>query len=201
MSRLIMVDRPGCGLTDKLDYRGVEFKKHSVDFTRGTEPFSLRVKATKESIGLHNAPPGWLYARPTNLRPEFVTVQHIAEELPGAEESWLTMLVEVLRHYKTSYNIKKETVLIKAPAPFVIRDKEGGVNTTGEIAIDMPQARKATISNAGHVPWLDDTAACQRWIRGWNHVRCGNALPGEKKSIFGHLLNGRQTNENDGAII
>jgi hypothetical protein len=33
-SRLIMVDRPGCGLTDMLNYRGVPFRKHSVEFTR-----------------------------------------------------------------------------------------------------------------------------------------------------------------------
>lgn len=32
-SRLIMVDRPGCGLTDKLNYRGIPFRAHAVQFT------------------------------------------------------------------------------------------------------------------------------------------------------------------------
>lgn len=28
-------DRPGCGLTDKIDYRGVPFRQHAVDFITG----------------------------------------------------------------------------------------------------------------------------------------------------------------------
>jgi pimeloyl-ACP methyl ester carboxylesterase len=28
-------DRPGCGLSDKIDYRGVSFRKHAVDFVSG----------------------------------------------------------------------------------------------------------------------------------------------------------------------
>jgi pimeloyl-ACP methyl ester carboxylesterase len=142
---------------------------HTILGVPGLNSFIHAVRATKESIGLPNAPPSWLYARPQNLRPEFMTVQRLAEELPGAEESWLTMVEEVLRHYKTSYNIKNELALIKAPTLFVISDKEDGVNTTGDLAIDMPQARKATISNAGHVPWLDDTDACKRVILGLLH--------------------------------
>ena len=31
---LYLPDRPGCGLTDKVDYRGVPFRKHSVAFVR-----------------------------------------------------------------------------------------------------------------------------------------------------------------------
>lgn len=223
-SRLIMVDRPGCGLTDKLDYRGVAFRQHSVEFTRefldaigvpktsiiassmggyfalafalaypervdkliligsppmindsaprthtllgipGLNRFIYALKATKESFGGPSKPPSWLYARPEKLRPESVAAQQSAEALPGAEESWLTMVEEVLRHYKTTYNVKNELAHIKAPALFVIGDKEGAMDTTGELATAMPNASKVIISNAAHVPWMDDTKACERAI-------------------------------------
>ncbi len=33
---LFAPDRPGCGLTDKIDYRGVPFREHAVDFVKST---------------------------------------------------------------------------------------------------------------------------------------------------------------------
>lgn len=33
--RLIIVDRPGCGLTDPINYRGVDYRSHCVDFILG----------------------------------------------------------------------------------------------------------------------------------------------------------------------
>jgi pimeloyl-ACP methyl ester carboxylesterase len=33
--RVIAPDRPGCGLTDMIDYRGVPFREHSLDFVTG----------------------------------------------------------------------------------------------------------------------------------------------------------------------
>jgi pimeloyl-ACP methyl ester carboxylesterase len=30
--QLFAPDRPGCGMTDKIDYRGVDFRKHAIDF-------------------------------------------------------------------------------------------------------------------------------------------------------------------------
>jgi hypothetical protein len=32
---MFAADRPGCGLTDKIDYRGVPFREHAVDFVTG----------------------------------------------------------------------------------------------------------------------------------------------------------------------
>ena len=34
--RLIAPDRPGCGLSDKVDYRSVAFREHAVDFMKST---------------------------------------------------------------------------------------------------------------------------------------------------------------------
>lgn len=223
-SRLIMVDRPGCGLTDKLNYRSVAFRQHSVEFTRefldaigvrktsiiansmggyfglafalaypervdkliligsppmindsaplphmllgipGLNRFIYALRATKESLGGPAKPLSWLYARPEKLRPESVAAQQSAEALPGAEMSWLTMVEEVVRHYKTTYNLKNELAHIKAPALFVIGDMEGAVDTTRELATTMPNARKLIISDAAHIPWVDDTKACERAI-------------------------------------
>jgi len=221
-SRLIMVDRPGCGLTDKLDYRGVAFRQHSVEFTRdfldaigvrktsiiansmggyfalafalaypervdkliligapplindsvpdthmllgvpGLNRFIYALKATKESFGGPSKPPSWLYARPEKRRPESVSAQQLAEALPGAEESWLTMVEEVIRHYNSAYNLKHELSHIQAPALFVIGDRELDMDTTGELASTMPNASKVIISNAAHIVWSDDTRACER---------------------------------------
>ncbi len=223
-SRLIMVDRPGCGLTDKLNYRGVSFRRHSVEFTRefldsigvrktsiiansmggyfalafalaypervdkliligspplinDTVPITHRLlgvpwlnrliyalKATKESFGGPSKPPSWLYARPEMRRPEYVTAQQSADALPGAEESWLTMVEDVVRNWNTAYNVKNELAHIQAPALFVIGDRELDVNTTGQLATTMPKASKVIISNAAHIPWVDDTRTCERAI-------------------------------------
>jgi pimeloyl-ACP methyl ester carboxylesterase len=223
-SRLVMVDRPGCGLTDKLNYQDIAFRQHSVEFTRafldsisvektsiiassmggyfalafalaypepvdkliligsppminasapwahtilgipGLNRFIYATKAFKESLGIHNTPPSWLYANPAKLRPELVEAQAVAEALPGAELSWLSMVEVVVRNYKTSYNLRKELIQIRTPVLFVSGDGEGGVNTTGELATVMPQARQAIVRNAGHIPWVDDTEACQRLI-------------------------------------
>ena len=233
-SRPILVDRPGCGLTDKLNYRGIPFRRHSVEFTRsflnavsvektsiiansmggyfalafalaypervdkliligsppmintsapwaltilgipGLNRFIYAVKATKESLGIHNAPPSWRYANPAKLRPEAVEVQAMAEALPGAEESWLSMVEEVIRNYKTGYNLRKELIQIRARVLFIIGDREDGVDTTRQLEDAMPRARKATIRNAGHIPWVDDTDACQRLILDF---------PAEKRTI------------------
>ncbi len=42
---LFAPDRPGCGLTGKIDYRGVSFREHAVDF----------VKSTMDGLELHKA--------------------------------------------------------------------------------------------------------------------------------------------------
>jgi pimeloyl-ACP methyl ester carboxylesterase len=222
-SHLIMVDRPGCGLTDKLNYRGVSFRQHSVKFTRefldsigvrktsiiansmggyfalafalaypervdkliligappliidslpsthvllgipGLNRFIYALKATKESFGGPSKPPSWLYARPEQRRLESVAAQQSADALPGAEESWLTMVEEVIRNWHT-YNIKNELGRIQAPTLFVIGDKELNADTTGELATTMPNAIKVIISNAAHITWSDDPRACERAI-------------------------------------
>lgn len=224
ISRLIMVDRPGCGLTDKLNYRGISFRQHSVGFTRefldsigvrktsiignsmggyfavafalaypdrvdkliligdppmvthdrvdlghrmlsirGLNSFLYALQATAESLGGPGKPPSWLYARPETLRPEFIAAQRSAQALPGAEESWLTMVEEVLRHYKTTYNLKNELDRLQASTLFIVGDKED-INTTGEFTAVMPKATKVVIPNAAHIVWADDTQACARAI-------------------------------------
>ncbi len=224
-SRLIMVDRPGCGLTDKLNYRGISFRQHSVEFTRefldsigvrktsiignsmggyfavaflrlaypdrvdkliligdppmvtndrvdlghrilsirGLNSFLFALQATAESLGGPVKPPSWLYARPEKLRPEFIAAQRSAQALPGAEESWLTMVEEVLRHYKTTYNLRNKLDRLQASTLFIVGDKED-INTTGEFTAVMPKATKVVIPNAAHIVWADDTQACERAI-------------------------------------
>jgi hypothetical protein len=68
---------------------------HRILGTRGLNRWIYPLRATKESLGSINRPLGFLYAHPERLRSEEIEVQRAAEALPGAGESWLTMVEEV----------------------------------------------------------------------------------------------------------
>jgi pimeloyl-ACP methyl ester carboxylesterase len=224
-SRLIMVDRPGCGLTDKINYRGVPFREHAVEFTRdfldaigvqktailgnsmggyfalafalaypdrvtsliligappmisehldpghrvigipGLNRWIYALRATMASFGVSAKPPGFLYAHPEKLTSPEIEAQRAAEALPGAEDSWLTMVEQVTGggRYASAYNLRNELAPVRPPTLIIIGDRDG-IDTTQQVASTMPEARKVIVRDAAHIPWVDDTGTCTRLI-------------------------------------
>jgi len=137
---------------------------HRILGIRGLNRWIYALEATKEALGVRLKPPAFLYARPERLRPEFITAQRSAQALPGAEESWLTMVEEVTRgKARKTYILEKELVRIQAPTLFVIGAKDS-IDTTGELPVVIPSAKKVLIPNAAHIAWVDDLQACERTI-------------------------------------
>ena len=217
---LYLPDRPGCGLTDKVNYRGVPFRQHSVAFLKGfldavgvervslvgnsmggyfAFAFALAYPARVSKIAIIGAAPlindampiphrvlsipgvnRWVWARvsaraalpralfaqPEKLRPEVLQSARVGAGLPGAVESWLTMVeaVGTLAGFRRRCSLKDEMKEIAAPTLFIQGDKDGfgTVESVQKVQNEIPNSRMEVVSNAGHVPWYDETENCAR---------------------------------------
>ena len=211
---LYLPDRPGCGLSDKLNYRGIDFRQHSVAFVKSfldvaglRQPslvgnsmggyfalaFALAYPERVHKVAIIGAAPlindampiphrllsvpglnRWiwsrisarrtplraLYAQPQNLRPEVSICARVGGGLPGAVESWLTMVEEIgsLMGFNRRFSIKEEMHSLRVPTLFIQGDKDGlgTVASVQSVQSNMSDARIEIIRNAGHLPWYDE---------------------------------------------
>jgi pimeloyl-ACP methyl ester carboxylesterase len=213
-------DRPGCGLTDKVDYRGVDLRKHAVSWLSETMDqlglqrvslignsmggyfslvFSLAYPERVDRLVLVGEPAGsmprphlshqllakrgvnaLLYA--TKLKPspqsiraghERLLVRHAerlpeeywacalaATTLPGAQQSWLTIVEQGITWWgasKLTYALRPELPQLRVPSLFLwgAEDRLGPALRGQEMAALMPQGRAIIVPDAGHLLWLD----------------------------------------------
>jgi pimeloyl-ACP methyl ester carboxylesterase len=214
------LDRPGCGLSTKVDYRSVDLRRHAVDVLASTlDGLGLeRIDLVGSSMGGYwslvfalahpervrklvlvgepagSAPrppiPHWLLSTPivnrvlyaTKLKPSPATVResfrrwlvadvrrvsnrqmevaYAAAVLPGAQQSWLTILergISAGGASRMTYPLRPELSHLRTPSLFVWgeQDRFGPPRLGWEMARRMPDARVEVVADAGHLVWLD----------------------------------------------
>jgi pimeloyl-ACP methyl ester carboxylesterase len=214
-------DRPGCGLTDKIDYRGVPFREHAVDFVTGVLDVLKLPKAAlvgnsmggywslvfalarPERVGklvligevAGSSPPkpdaprpppreaskasventralygAVLVANVDRVPEEVLEADYAGSVLPGAAQSWDTMLEEIGRERRgLTYALRPELKNLKPETLFIWGDKDTfGPPTLGqEMASLAPHARCEVIRGAGHLVWLDEPEQCAKLTIGF----------------------------------
>ncbi len=213
-------DRPGCGLTDMLNYRGVPLREHAVDFvlstmdalglktanlvgnsmggyfalvfalaypdrvqrlvtvgepagSSATIPPANRLLAMRGLNGLMYATvmkPGVaatyegfrriLVAHPERLSPAYLDCCTAASEIPGATESWLTLLEDchmTSGRSTLTYSLRPELPKLSMPTLLIWGDKDsfGPPSLAKEMAQSMPHGHAVIVPDAGHLAWLD----------------------------------------------
>jgi len=211
--RLYALDRSGCGLTDKFDFRETDLREHAVDVITGlmdalelpkaalvgnsmgglwAMQFALAKpdRVTKLVLlgepagsGPATAPPppaaknqslqslrGFYAARlvadVSRVPEEFLAVDLAGRQLPGAADSWNTMIEKIGKDKCGAYSLRPELKGLRTPTLFVWGDKDRfGVPTLGEeMAKLAPKARCVVLRDAGHLPWLDRPDECNRLV-------------------------------------
>lgn len=213
-------DRPGCGLTDMFNYRGVPLREHAVSFvlrtmdalglksanlvgnsmggyfalvfalahpervkrlvtvgepagSSATIPPANRVLAMRGLNGLMFATlmkPGAsatyegfkriLVAHPDRLSHAYLDCCTAASEIPGATESWLTLLEDchiTSGRSTLTYSLRPELPKLPMPTLLIWGDKDsfGPPSLAEEMAQSMPHGRSEVVPDAGHLAWLD----------------------------------------------
>lgn len=109
-----------------------------------------------------------LVADDSKVSDELVALGIAASSLPGAELAWRTLLESFvgLGGIRRRVYIRPEVAALAVPTTFVWGDKDAfAPPASGQGLVEaMPHARLITIKNAGHLPWLDDGAACARAV-------------------------------------
>ncbi len=100
-----------------------------------------------------------LVAHPERLSQTYLACCTAASEIPGATESWLTMLEDVVpdAHSRLSYALRPELGRLAMPVLMIWGEKDsfGPASLASEMAGLMPAGRAETVLDAGHLAWLD----------------------------------------------
>jgi 2-hydroxy-6-oxonona-2,4-dienedioate hydrolase len=116
---------------------------------------------------------GKLVANIDRLSEELLACMAEGAVLPGAVESWITMVERafspsgmglVFSDSQLTWALRSELGRMDSPTLLLWGDKDPfGAPTLGqEMAKLMPHATCAVIPNAGHLPWLDEPELCAR---------------------------------------
>lgn len=103
--------------------------------------------------------PPFLVAQPHLIPSDHLVMGDLAARLPGVQESFRSMLEEVLtiRGFNPAYYIRDELDRVKAPTLFIWGGQDMfAPPQSGEEAIEqMPNARIEIIPDVGHLPWME----------------------------------------------
>lgn len=105
-----------------------------------------------------------LVADATKLSDEYIKCSYLSSILPSYKISWLTMLENILTisGFRKDYFIGNSMSKVKNPCLFLWGDKDAFQSTSeGEkIAQTMNTVQFVIVTNAGHLPWLDQPEFC-----------------------------------------
>lgn len=108
--------------------------------------------------------PPFLVAQPDLVPKDLLEMGDLAARLPGVQESFLSMLVEVLtiRGFNPTYYIRDELDRVAAPTLFIWGDRDAfAPPASGEEAVErMPNARIVIVPGVGHLPWIEAPEVC-----------------------------------------
>jgi pimeloyl-ACP methyl ester carboxylesterase len=107
-----------------------------------------------------------LVAHPDRLSPAYLDCCTAASEIPGATESWLTLLEDchiTSGRSTLTYSLRPELPKLSMPTLLIWGDKDsfGPPSLAKEMAQSIPHGRAEVVPDAGHLAWLDqpDTVA------------------------------------------
>jgi pimeloyl-ACP methyl ester carboxylesterase len=107
-----------------------------------------------------------LVAHPERLSPAYLNCCTAASEIPGATESWLTLLEDchiTSGRSTLTYSLRPELPKLSMPTLLIWGDKDsfGPPSLAQEMAQSMPDGHAEVVPEAGHLAWLDqpDTVA------------------------------------------
>ena len=101
-----------------------------------------------------------LVAHPDRLSPAYLDCCTAASEIPGATESWLTLLEDcriTTGRSTLTYSLRPELSKLSMPTLLIWGDKDsfGPPSLAREMAQWMPRGRAEVVPDAGHLAWLD----------------------------------------------
>ena len=101
-----------------------------------------------------------LVAHPDRLSPAYLDCCTAALEIPGATESWLTLLEDchiTSGRSTLTYSLRPELSMLSMPTLLIWGDKDsfGPPSLAREMAQMMPRGRSEIVTDAGHLAWLD----------------------------------------------
>ena len=111
-----------------------------------------------------------LVAHPERLSKTYLDCRTAGSEIPGATESWLTMLEDgITKHGRSTltYALRPELAKLTMPTLMIWGDKDtfGPPSLATEMAGMMPQGKAEVIHDAGHLAWLDQPDEVETLIR------------------------------------
>jgi len=121
-------DRPGCGLTDKIDYRGVSFREHAVDFITGV----LDALQLRKAALVGNSMGGYWSLVFALARPERVTRLVLIGEVagsspPGPERPRPPQMKASLENTRATYRAVLVSNIDDVPEEVLAADYAGSV--------------------------------------------------------------------------
>ncbi len=226
--QLYIIDRPGCGLSDSFDYRGVDLQEHAVAFIQSFMDaiglkeansvgqsmggyfsicFAMRYPEHLKNLLLIGAPAGmnlWIpymlrlmgtrginrflintIAKPSpetikqfheqllvadidNLSEDYIRHVYYSQLLPGAQNSFLSLLENVLtlKGWRKSLYIGNKLSQLKMPVHFIWGDHDAFEKPESALlkVSDIEDYTFEKVEKAGHCPWLDQPEHCSRLI-------------------------------------
>ena len=101
-----------------------------------------------------------LVAHPDRLSHAYLDCCTAASEIPGATESWLTLLEDchiTSGRSTLTYSLRPELPKLSMPTLLIWGDKDsfGPPSLAEEMAQSMPHGRAEVVPDAGHLAWLD----------------------------------------------
>ncbi len=218
--QLLVLDRPGHGLTEFFDYSGVDFREHAVAFVESfldsqdldrvslignsmggyfSLAFALEYPERVEKLVLIGAPagideavpfplrlfaipgvnswlttalsafrdddeppeaPSFLVAQPERIPHDILVLWDLAARLPGVQQSFQSLLEEVLtlRGFNSAYYLRGELDKVTVPTLFIWGEKDGFAppQSGQEAAEMMANARIEVIPDVAHMPWTEE---------------------------------------------
>ena len=116
-----------------------------------------------------------LVAHPERLSPAYLDCCTAASEIPGATESWLTLLEDchiTSGRSTLTYSLRPELGRLTMPTLLIWGDKDtfGPSSLAKEMAQTIPQGHAETVPDAGHLAWLDQPEAVTSLITSFLHT-------------------------------
>ena len=101
-----------------------------------------------------------LVAHPDRLSPAYLDCCTAASEIPGATESWLTLLEDchiTSGRSTLTYSLRPELPKLSMPTLLIWGDKDsfGPPSLAKEMAQSIPHGHAEVVPDAGHLAWLD----------------------------------------------
>ncbi len=114
-----------------------------------------------------------LVADVNRVPPDYLSCAYLARYIPGADDSWKSLLEELLRlsGFRTRYLLQPDWRRIQQPALLLWGEKDWFTppSVGAQASAWLRDGQMQVLADAGHMPWLDDpeesTSAITRFLQ------------------------------------